>query len=115
MVVVKKSARQASELPEINLDCTAFRHGKVFRLPNLADADKVPGEVFIIAFSDGFESKEAQASALVSAVIQFFPEFGRFLKQQTIFDWLDIFTAWKDASKESLSVDPKASSSSTSS
>lgn len=115
MTVVTRSARPESGLPTIDLDLSAFGGGsKPFALPNLADPAKCPGELYIIAFSDGFESKEAQASAMVSSIMTFFPELGRLMKRLTIFDWLDIITAWKDASQQALSVDPKGSSSSTS-
>ena len=113
MVAVQRTERPASNLPRIDLDLTAFG-GKVFNMPNLADAQNCPGELYIVAFSDGFESKEAQAAAIVNSIMNFFPDLGRLMKRLTLFDWLDIINAWKDASKEGLNVDPKASSSSTS-
>lgn len=112
---VTPTERGNDPMPRIQLDLSAFKGGSVFDLPNLADAENCPGELYIVAFSDGFESKEAQAAAMVNSIMTFFPDLGRLMKRLTLFDWLDIINAWRDASKEALTVDPKASSSSTSS
>src|SRR5690554_3227964 len=119
MAVIQRSERGKTQFPRIVLDLSAFANAKegkhVFDMPNLADVENVPGEIFIIAFSDGFESKEAQASAMVRSIMTFFPELGRFMQKLSLFDWLDIINAWRDESKAAMTVDPKGSSSSTSS
>lgn len=119
MAVVQRSERGKTQFPRIVLDLSVFRDKKpgthVFDMPNLADAENVPGEIFIIAFSDGFDSKEAQASAMVRSIMTFFPDLGRFMQKLSLFDWLDIINAWREESQKAMSVDPKASSSSTSS
>ena len=119
MVVIQRTERGNTQFPHVILDLSAFlgaKEGKhVFDMPNLADAENVPGELFIIAFSDGFESKEAQASAMVRSIMNFFPDLGRFMQKLSLFDWLDIINAWREESKAAMTVDPKASSSSTNS
>jgi hypothetical protein len=119
MVAVQRTARGGTQFPRIDLDLSAFLDAKpgkhVFDMPNLADAENVPGELFIIAYSDGFESSEAQASAMVRSIMNFFPDLGRFMQKLSLFDWLDIINAWREESQKAMSVDPKASSSSTSS
>lgn len=119
MVAVQRTARGGTQFPRIDLDLSAFvgknAGSKVFDLPNLADAENVPGQLYIIAMSDGFASPEAQAAAGVKAVMEFFPDLGRFMARLSLPDWIDILGAWTAASKEAMTVDPKASSSSTSS
>lgn len=119
MVTVQRTARGGTQFARINLDLSAFmdkpQGSKVFDLPNLADAENVPGQLYIIAMSDGFESPEAQAAAGVKAIMEYFPDLGRFMLRLSLPDWIDILAAWTTASKEAMTVDPKASSSSTSS
>lgn len=111
MVTVQRSSKGESQYPSIELDLSAFKNAKpkthVFNMPNLADVENVPGQLYIIAFSDGFESGEAQAAAAVKAIIEFFPELGRFMLRLSLPDWIDILGAWTSASKESMTVDPK--------
>ena len=117
-IQVTRSTRESRNLQPIDLDLSAFRDAKpgkhVFRVPNLADVDNIPGQLFVVAFSDGYTSEEAQATAAVQSIMEYFPDLGKFMRRLALPDWVDILNAWREASKPGLVVDPKESSSSTS-
>lgn len=116
MVVVQRTARPAVQLPRIDLDLKAFG-GKVYNLPNIIDPVDTPGQLLIVALADGFESEIAHSAAMIQAIMGFeqFKDLASFLRKLSFQDQMDIILAWLGASKDAVSVDPKASSSSTSS
>ena len=116
MVVVQRSERSATKLARIDLDCKAFG-GKVYNLPNIIDPVDAPGELMIVALSDGFESEVAHIAAVLGTLTHFpkFKDFSSFLRRLSFQDQMDVVMAWLNASKAAVSVDPKESSSSSSS
>lgn len=117
MVVVQPKRSSDVKLARIDLDCSAFPGGRLYNLPNIIDPDDSPGELMIVALSDGFDSEIAHVAAMINTIIQFpmFKDFGRFLRTLSFTDQMICTTAWLNASKDAVSVDPKGSSSSSSS
>lgn len=116
-VIVTPAAKPETQLARISLDCTAFPGGSVFDLPNIIDPVDAPGDLMIAALSDGFESEVAHIAAVVGTIRRFpkFAKLGRFLAGLAFTDQMTVVMAWLDASRAAVSVDPKESSSSTSS
>lgn len=110
MVVVQRSERSDVKLARIDLDCKAFG-GKVYNLPNLIDPVDAPGELMIVALSDGFESEVAHIAAVIGTLTRFpkFKEFSRFLRTLSFQDQMDVVMAWLNASKDAVKADPKGS------
>jgi len=116
MVVVQPKPSSDVKLARIDLDCRAFPGGKLFNLPNIIDPDDSPGELMIVALSDGFDSEVAHVAAMIGTIARFpaFKDFGHFLRTLSFTDQMVCVTAWLDASKDAVTVDPKGSSSSSS-
>lgn len=116
MVVVSPTDKPQVKLPRISLDCSAFPGGVVFDLPNIIDPVDAPGDLMIAALSDGFESEVAHIAAVIGTIRRFpkFAKLGRFLAGLSFTDQMTVVTAWLSASKDGVTVDPKESSSSTS-
>lgn len=115
--IVTPAEKPEARLARISLDCSAFPGGTVFDLPNIIDPIDAPGDLMITAMADGFESEVAHIAAMIGTIRRFpaFAKLGRFLAALSFTDQMTVVMAWLDASKAAVSVDPKESSSSTSS